>query len=152
MAINYPIITQAAATTSGPTGPGYFNYAVGLFAPMAQIITGSAYTASFSASAYLLGVSNDVASGSTIDIAMPTSSLVQAGSGAVNYYTPAIEFWRLDTNPVTVRLVGDGGSSVFFGKPNAAAPTYNLPTSSYTNLVHLDVGIILYVPLEQSSI
>ena len=152
MAINYPIITQTIVTSSGPTGPGYFNYAVGLFTQNAEIVTGSAYTASVSASAYLFAVSNSVPSGSTIDIAMPTSSLIQPGSGSVNFYAPAIEFWRLDTNPVTVRLIGDGGSGVFFGSPSSPGPTYNLPTSSYTNLVHLNIGAILYLPLEQSPI
>ncbi len=152
MAISYPIINQVIETTTTPTGPGYFNYAVGLFSQDAQLVTGSSYTASFSASAYILGVSDGVASGSIIDIAMPTSSLIQAGSGSVQFYSPAVEFWRVDTNPVTVRLIGDGGSQVRFGSPIANSATLNLPTSSYTSIVHLDVGVILYIPLEQSPL
>lgn len=152
MPISYPIITQQTTTASSPTTPGYFNYAVGTFSQNVSIVTGSAYTASVSASAYIFFVANTVASGSTIDIAMPTSSLIQPGTGDVKFYSPAIEFWRLDSQPVTVRLVGDGGSSVFFGKPGSATSTYNLPTSSYNNFVHLDIGQILYLALEQSPI
>lgn len=152
MSISYPIIRQEVTGAAQPTGPGYFNYAVGTFTQNIEIVTGSAYTASVSASAYIFGVSSGVASGSTIDIAVPTSSLIQAGSGSVQFYAPALEFWRLDTQPVTVRLVGDGGSNVFFGSPSSPAATYALPTSSYTNLVHLNIGVILYLPLEQSSI
>jgi hypothetical protein len=152
MAINYPIIKQQTAGAAQSSGPGYFNYAVGTFSMTAEIVTGSAYTASVSASAYLFSVSNDVASGSTIEIAMPTSSLIQAGSGSVSFYAPAIEFWRLDTNPVTVKLVGDNGVNVAFGKAGASASYYEIPTSSYNNLVHLNVGYILYIPLELSSI
>lgn len=154
MAINYPIIKQQAAGTTQSSGSGYFNYAVGLFSSQGEIVTGSAYTASVSASAYLFFVDSGVASGSTIDIAVPTSSLVQFNmTGSVKFYSPALEFWRLDTRPVTVRLVGDGGSNVFFGNPNGStAATYTLPTSSYTNIVQLNVGQIIYLPLEQSSI
>lgn len=154
MPISYPIIKQqASGAAPTPTGPGYFNYAVGTFTPNVEIITGSAYTASISASAYVFGVSGDVASGSTINIAVPTSSLIQAGTGDVKFYSPAIEFWRLDSNPVTVKLVGDGGVNVFFGKPNAATADYSLPISTYTNITQLDLGgTIIYLPLEQSSI
>ena len=154
MAINYPIITQTIVTSSaGPTGPGYFNYAVGMFTNDGQIVTGSTYTISVSASAYLFAVSGDVASGSTISIQMPTSSLIQAGSGNVKFYSPAVEFWRVDSNPVTVKLIGDSGSSVFFGKPFGGTSDYTLPTSSYTNITQLDLGgMLVYLPLEQSTI
>lgn len=153
MAINYPIIKQQAAGTAQQSGSGYFNYAVGLFSQQGEIVTGSAYTASMSASAYLLFVDSGVASGSTIDIAVPTSSLVQFNaSGSIKFYSPAIEFWRIDTQPVTVRLVGDGGVNVAFGKPGSSASYYEIPTSSYNNLAHLNVGYILYLPLERSSI
>lgn len=152
MPISYPIIKQQVTSSSQPTGPGYFNYAVGTFSQQAEIVTGSAYTASLSASAYLFFVPNTVASGSTIDIAMPTASLIQPGTGDVKFYSPAVEFWRIDTEPVTVRLVGDGGSNVFFGSPFSPTPTYTIPTSSYNNLVQLDTGQIVYIVLETSAI
>lgn len=158
MPIVYPTNLATTSTTAGSTGPGYFNYAIGFFDPLAGafITTGSAYTSSFDVSAYVMLVSSSVASGSTIDIAVPTASF-QANSGAFGeiVINPAIEFWRLDQNPdVTVRLVSNTGSVVFSKNIVTTSSFYTIPTSSYNSLVNIpgEGGIIYYLMLEKSQL
>lgn len=154
MAIIYP--RQAAASTS--TGNGYFNYAVTFFDPNNGpfIVTGSAYTSSFAASAYVLLVNSEVASGSTIDIAVPTASF-QVSSGSIGeiVINPAIEFWRLDQNPnVIVRLVTNNPEVGFTKNLFNTSSFYTIPTSSYNSLLSIPAGgnSLFYLMLEKSQL
>ena len=155
MAIIYP--RQTAASTS--TGNGYFNYAVTFFDPNSGpfIVTGSAYTSSFVASAYVFLVNSEVSGGTTIDIAVPTASFeVSSGSIGEIVINPGIEFWRLDQkDDVTVRLVTNTGSVGFTKNYFTTSSFYTIPTSSYNSLISApdaQSGRILYLMLEKSQL
>ena len=156
MPIVYPINASSTTTT---IGNGFFNYAIGFFDPMSgsSITTGSAYTSSFEVSAYVLSASSDVASGSIINIAVPTSSF-QISSGSIGeiVINPAIEFWRIDQNAeVIVRLISNTGSVGFTKNISITSSFYNIPTSSYNSLVNVpdsQSGKIYYLILEKSQL
>lgn len=156
MPIVYPINASSTTTTAGN---GFFNYAIGLFDPMSgpSITTGSAYTSSFEVSAYVLSASSGVASGSIINIAVPTSSYeVSSGPFGEIIINPAIEFWRIDQNAdVIVRLISNTGSVGFTKNVSVTSSFYNIPTSSYNNLVSVPdtgAGKIYYLMLEKSQL
>lgn len=158
MPIVYPINASSTSTATG-VGNGYFNYAIGFFDPNngAFIATGSAYTSSFAVSAYVMIVNPEVSGGTTIDIAVPTSSFeVYSGSSNEIIINPAIEFWRLDQkSDVTVRLVTNTGSVGFTKDIITTSSFYTIPTSSYNSLVSVpdsQSGKIYYLMLEKSQL
>lgn len=158
MSIVYPINRATSATTTN-SGNGYFNYAIGFFDLNSPpfIVTGSAYTSSFAVSAYVMIVDSEVSGGTTIDIAVPTSSF-EINSGSFNeiVINPAIEFWRLDQkDDVTVRLVSNTGSVGFTKNIITTSSFYTIPTSSYNSLVSVpdaQSGKIYYLMLEKSEL
>lgn len=159
MPIVYPINAQSTTTTTTTVGNGYFNYAIGFFDPMngIAVTTGSAYTSSFEVSAYVLSASSGVASGSIINIAVPTSSYqIESGSFGEILVNPAIEFWRIDQNAdVIVRLISNTGSVGFTKNVSVTSSFYDIPTSSYNNLVSIpdgQSGKIYYLMLEKSQL
>ena len=158
MPIVYPI-NASSTTTTATIGNGFFNYAIGFFDPMSgpSITTGSAYTSSFEVSAYVLSASSGVASGSIINISVPTSSFeINSGSFGEIIINPAIEFWRIDQNAdVIVRLVSNTGSVGFTKNISITSSFYNIPTSSYNSLVSApdsQAGKIYYLMLEKSQL
>ena len=159
MPIVYPINAQSTTTTTTTVGNGYFNYAIGFFDPNNGpfITTGSAYTSSFDVSAYVIFVDPSTPSGSTINIAVPTSSYqVESGSFGEILINPAIEFWRIDQNAdVTVKLVTNTGSVGFTNNIAVTSSFYTIPTSSYNSLVNVPGGMggtIYYLMLEKSQL
>lgn len=148
MPINYP--TTQPQTTSNNIA-NYIKYAVGVFADQGNIVQTQAYTASYDAAAWLFSVSSSVPTSTTMSIAVPTASFVtNGGASAPQFYLPALEFWRLDTRDVEVKL-SSSNPNVVFGFSSTS--TFILPTSSYTNLVQLDEGGTLrYIILEQSPL
>jgi len=156
MPISYPIQTTTTITSTGSNTANYFNYAVGQFSSDASMVETQAYTASFSASAWIVYVSASVPTSTTMSIAMPTTSYVQfVGPTSVPHnYSPALEFWRVDQENVQVRL-SSSNPDVVFGF--SGSPTFILPTSSYTNLTQIDPGYgmggqLVYFILEQSQL
>jgi hypothetical protein len=158
MAISYPIISSQATPTTGSGIANRFEYSVGQFSSTSTMVGGQAYTASFAVSSWIVYVSSSVPTGSTINIAVPTSSFVEsAGSGnlAPHHYSPALEFWRVDQENVQVQLTSSNPNVVFGLGPQTS--NFILPTSSYTNLTQLDLGYgmggqLVYFVLEQSQL
>lgn len=155
MSISYPTQQHQIAQT-GSTTANFFKYAVGQFTQNTQINHTSSYTASYDVSSWIVNVNGSVPTGSTIKIAMPTSSFVTSSNNlAPHFYTPALEFWRVDPVNVNV-LLSSSNPNVVFGFNMDS--TFLLPTSSYTNIVQIDLGFdqnqgpLIYLCLEQSQI
>lgn len=154
MPISYPISQPVASATSNTAN--YIKYAVGVFSENSQIDLSQAYTASYDAAAWLFAISSSVPSSTTMSIAIPTSSYVSYGAGASapQLFVPALEFWRTDQQNVKV-LLSSSNPDVVFGYNSLS--TFEVPTSSYTNIVQIDEGFgsggqLRYVVLEQSAL
>ena len=133
MPIIYP--SAQAATTEAITNLKYsFNFLSPEQGP--TIVTGSAYTASFGTSAYIIQVHPDVASGSTINVEVPNvSGFSQGGNFPIN---SSLGFIRVDTkSDVTVRLVTNTSSAGFFsGSLSVTASSFSIPTASNNLIIY----------------
>jgi hypothetical protein len=158
MAISYPIISSQATPSTGSGIANRFQYSVGQFSSNVAMVETQAYTASFDVSSWIVYVSSSVPSATTMSIAMPTASFVQAVGGGnldPHHYSPALEFWRVDQENVQMQL-SSSDPDIVFGI-GSQTPTYILPTSSYTNLTQIDLGYgfggkLVYFILEQSPL
>ena len=155
MSIFYPV-NQAATKP----GNGYFNYAVGFFEPEQGpfITTGSAYTASFQASLYIVYANPELPSGSIIEIEVPKQGGLSISTNTLEY-APAFEFIRTDNNPdLIIRLVTNTSSAGFIsGSLMTTASYYDLSGSSYNSMVYSyqsnpPPGQVSYIVLEKSAL